>query len=166
MCIYIVMWDNYASINTFYSLPVQLFCNLYKSQKGPSEARVFHVPADCAMFRRKFNDNQRMLRIVTGHDDLVSGILSKQKGQILRLAAICHCLFRLDVTRAENNILSDEDIAAAVDFIEVCSDHTCCIAGKSNIVETIDRITSGLMNAIKDNRSSLNFQFLDKLRIF
>ena len=124
---------------------VQLFCRVYKLQDGTKNVKKYYVAEECATFRSKFDENQRMLSTVTGHDDLISGILSKQKGQILRVAAICHVLSELDVTAEHSDILSHRDIAAAIDFVEVCSEHTCTIAGRPKISDAVDNILSGLI---------------------
>ena len=79
---------------------------MYTNDKVGQNVKKYYVAEECTTLRSKFDENQRMLSTVTGHDGLISGILSKQKGQILRVAAICHVLSELDVTAEHSDILS------------------------------------------------------------
>ena len=67
------------------------------------------------------------------------GVLSKSTGQIIRISAVMHILFRseegllpLDAGDGDKGIVSDA-IKAAIHFIEVSCQHVAYIAGRTNI---------------------------------
>lgn len=56
---------------------------------------------------------------------LVPGTLSKSLGQIIRVSAAMHVLFHLDLEEEQlPETISDAAIEAAIDFVEVCCQHT------------------------------------------
>ena len=70
-------------------------------------------------------------------------MLSKAKGQILRVAATLHVLFHIDNSLPVTNVISDKAITAAIDLVDVCIQHAAYLAGRGNIEETIQAIIDG-----------------------
>lgn len=77
-------------------------------------------------------------------------MLSKAKGQVLRVAAALHMLFSdtidddgiVRVTTIPSTISKDA-IIAAQNFVDTCCQHAAFIAGRSKIEEEISQLTSG-----------------------
>lgn len=67
-------------------------------------------------------------------------MLSKSKGQILRVAATFHVLFALNGSAEISSEISEEAIAAAIKFVQLCCQQTAHMAGRGNIKEEIDII--------------------------
>ena len=57
------------------------------------------------------------------HDDFVTGILSKQKGQACHVAAMMKAMFSLDCNDTVETLLNEDAVKAAIDFIQVCCNH-------------------------------------------
>ena len=53
-----------------------------------------------------------------------------------------HVLFHLDKEEKLHNTISDEAIEAAIDFVEVCCQHTAYITGRGSIQEELDHLQS------------------------
>ena len=77
-------------------------------------------------------------------------MLSKSKGQILRVAAVMHTLFQLkplhdeeEITCIINNEISPEALEAAIDFIQTSVQHTAYIAGRSTIAKEVEIAEAG-----------------------
>ena len=80
------------------------------------------------------------------------GMLSKAKGQILRVAACLNVLF-CDGEFDENNemevspeiplVITEKAIVAAQNMVDVACQHCIYIAGKSSISEELKRLSSG-----------------------
>ena len=91
-------------------------------------------------------------------------MLSKSKGQILRISAALHVLFQLkiddgdkEVTNGDeeernggnhheatdvdqsSNTISDEALRAAIDFVETSTQHAAYIAGKDTIANELEK---------------------------
>lgn len=71
---------------------------------------------------------------------IFTGMLSKSKGQILRVAATMHALFHWETPGAIPETISDEALKAAVCFVELCVQHAAFLAGRGNVAEEIDSI--------------------------
>ena len=84
-------------------------------------------------------------------------MLSKSRGQVLRLAGVLHALFSLgrdtyvesvglgsedDGSDGRNDIISDEAVKAAIDFCEVACQQTAYIGGRGCIKDEILRMKS------------------------
>lgn len=71
-------------------------------------------------------------------------MLSKSKGQILRIAATLNVLFHLDnlevLDEEGSKEISDSIITAAINLVETCCQQTAYIAGRGDIKEEIDVI--------------------------
>ena len=72
-------------------------------------------------------------------------MLSKSKGQILRVAASLHVLFMLDNGDKLNTEVSDEAISASINFVALCCQQTAYMAGRGNIEEEIDIIKASML---------------------
>ena len=70
-------------------------------------------------------------------------MLSKSKGQILRVAGVLHVLFHLDSDNKIPNVISEDAIRASIDFADVCCQHAAHIAGRGDIEESIQNLVKG-----------------------
>ena len=95
--------------------------------------RSWRLPRESTKFKVKFDEFQGQLEELCGRDDLLTGVLSKSKRQILRLAAVFNALFSLDPSHPLSNHLSDK---AAVNFVETCNKHTAIIGGRATVTLT------------------------------
>ena len=75
-------------------------------------------------------------------------MLSKTKGQILRVAAVLHVLFQIHTPNVngdheeacvEPDKISDKALCAAVDFVEISTQHAAYIAEKDTIFKELER---------------------------
>ena len=76
--------------------------------------------------------------------NVTSGLLSKSRGQLLRLATVLHMLFSIDDTEqplAEE--VSEAAVKAAVNFIQTASQQTAYIAGRGSLQEEFDKFKTG-----------------------
>ena len=67
-------------------------------------------------------------------------MLSKSRGQTLRVAAVMHVLFHW---KEPSNIppkISNEALKAAISFVELCNQHAAFLAGRGTICDEIDSI--------------------------
>ena len=60
-------------------------------------------------------------------------MLSKSKGQSLRVATALHILFHVESSDSVNNELTDDAIAAAINFVGLCCQQTDFMAGQGDI---------------------------------
>jgi hypothetical protein len=67
-------------------------------------------------------------------------MLSKSKGQILRVAATFHVFFHWESPHNIPNEISDTALKAAIDFVQTCTQHAAYLAGREGIQEAIDSI--------------------------
>ena len=63
-------------------------------------------------------------------------------GQILRVSAAMHILFNVGSDDISENI-TQKAINAAIDFVEVCCQHTAFITGRGNIDEQLHDLDTG-----------------------
>ena len=78
-------------------------------------------------------------------DLLYTGMLSKSKGLILRVAGVLHVLFQLDTPDDIPDTISELAIVAAQDFVDVCCQHAAFVAGRGDIQEAIQQLQLGLI---------------------
>ena len=72
-------------------------------------------------------------------------MLSKSKGQVLRVSAAFHFLFNINNFSTElSNEISEEAIIASINFVALCCQQTAFVAGRGNINEEIQLIKDGL----------------------
>lgn len=74
----------------------------------------------------------------------LTGTLSKSLGQIIRVSASMHILFHIDKEEPLPDVISDTAIEAAIDFVEVCCQHTAYISGCGNITQELEFFESGM----------------------
>jgi len=101
--------------------------------------RIWKLPRHSPEFEEKFDRIQEELAELSGKDDLLTGVLSKAKGQILRAAAVLHALFSIDPLHPRSEELSPMSIVAAINLIEVCNEHTAFIGGRKGITAAMTR---------------------------
>ena len=68
------------------------------------------------------------------------GMLSKSRGQILRVAAVMHALFYMDTPLAIPDHICEAAIKAAKNFVELCNQHAAFLAGRGIISESIESL--------------------------
>ena len=83
------------------------------------------------------------------------GMLSKSKGQVLRLSAAFHVLFcdtdidlsdegeKIEVANVSTQI-ADSAIVAAQNYVDTCCQHAAFIAGRTNIDDEITELSTGI----------------------
>jgi len=78
---------------------------------------------------------------MTAYMFMFAGILSKSRGQVLRVAAVLHTLFSIEnEDKNVPNEVSDVALKAAVDFVCASCQQTAYIAGRGPIDEEIERM--------------------------
>lgn len=70
-------------------------------------------------------------------------MLSKSTGQILRVAVALHVLFTPGSEELVDE-LSSAAVVAAIDFVEICCQHTAFIAGRGDISLQMDTLEAGM----------------------
>lgn len=105
--------------------------------------RNWYLPSDCAEYQLMFDTVQEYLRKLCGYDDFVTGILSKQKGQTLRLAAIMNALFSIDDQFPLEQTIHQAAVKAAIDFVRVCGEHASLLSGRRGLSEVIASVDTG-----------------------
>ena len=70
-------------------------------------------------------------------------MLSKSKGQILRVAAVLHVLFQLNEDEDDSLRISSEALCAAIDFVQTSIQHSAYIANRHSISEEVELAESG-----------------------
>ena len=119
---------------------MKLFQDIWTSGGGDKlKLRDWILPRDSTEFKAKFDEIQGQLEDLCGRDDLLTGVLSKSKGQILRLAAVFNALFSLDPNHPLSDHLSDKAVEAAVNFVETCNEHTAIIGGRATVTDPLSR---------------------------
>lgn len=56
-----------------------------------------------------------------------------------------HVLFHIDEEGPLSNTISDKAIEAAINFVEVCCQHTAYITGRANINQELDLVRAGIL---------------------
>ena len=74
-------------------------------------------------------------------------MLSKSLGQILRVSAAMHVLFHMDREDPLPDLISESAIEAAIDFVEVCCQHTAYVTGRGDITTEVDLVETGKLMA-------------------
>ena len=72
-----------------------------------------------------------------------SGMLSKSKGQILRVSACLHALFYIETPSVIPEVISVQAIRAAIDLVEVCIQHAAFLAGREDVNDMIEDMRKG-----------------------
>lgn len=74
---------------------------------------------------------------------LFLGMLSKSKGQILRIATTLHVLFNVETPLNIPDVISEKAIKAAINMVDVCLQHAAFLAGRGDIDDTIQKMIKG-----------------------
>ena len=74
----------------------------------------------------------------------IIGMLSKSKGQILRVSAVLHVLFHIDTPHNIPETISEDAMKAADNFVDLCLQHAAYLAGRNTISEALDNIQEGI----------------------
>lgn len=82
--------------------------------------RSWHLPKEFPDFVTKHDKIQGQFEKICGHDDLISGFLSKAKGQTLRVAVCLHVLFNIESSNRIPVEISEDTLKAAINFTDVC----------------------------------------------
>ena len=81
-------------------------------------------------------------------------MLSKSKGQILRVAATLHVMFHVNTPLTIPDVISTEAVKAAIDLVDVCIQHAAFLAGRGDVNDRIEEIARGTEHVISvDYRS-------------
>lgn len=87
---------------------------------------------------------RQLLIILIFYIYIFSGLLSKSKGQILRMTGCLHCLFQLDALHESNaeefepaTVVTESAVKAAVNFVQICTNHTLYLCGRNASVEEV-----------------------------
>ena len=73
--------------------------------------------------------------------DFISiGMLSKSKGQILRVAVALHVLFNWENPQSIPDEVSESAMKAAINLVDVSIQHAAYLAGRGELQEEIDRL--------------------------
>ena len=75
-------------------------------------------------------------------------MLSKSKGQVLRVAAALHVLFHRNTPLNVPESISEEAVTAAVGFVDFCLQHVAHIAGRGDITEAIQALKPGWFSTL------------------
>ena len=70
-------------------------------------------------------------------------MLSKSKGQVLRVAATLHVLFHIDTPLEIPTVIGVNAITAAINVVDVCIQHAAFLAGRGDIDEQIEEMEKG-----------------------
>ena len=71
-------------------------------------------------------------------------MLSKSKGQTLRVAASLHLLFQLGESQDMTSIISEKAVSAAINFVQLCCQQTAYMAGRGDITEEVQTIKASM----------------------
>ena len=75
-------------------------------------------------------------------------MLSKSRGQVLRIAAIQHVLFTLDSDELCGNTVTDAAIKAAINFVQVTCQQAAYIGGQGKIEDELHKCEAGMCATI------------------
>ena len=78
----------------------------------------------------------------------IIGMLSKSKGQVLRVSAVMHILFHMAIPTAVPEEISEAAVKAADCFVDYCVQHAAYLGGRGDSEEGITDIQQGLTDYI------------------
>lgn len=87
-------------------------------------------------------------------------------GQIIRVSAAMHVLFHLDNTDPLPDVITDSAIKAAIDFVEVCCQHTAYITGHGKIDEELEILKSDNKTTGDWAKTSNVYSYIIKSRLW
>lgn len=71
------------------------------------------------------------------------GMLSKSRGQVLRVATVLHVLFNPEASPLPDQI-SDAAVKAAVNLVKVANQQTAYMAGRKTLEEELEKCRTGM----------------------
>ena len=75
---------------------------------------------------------------------ILSGVLSKSRGQVFRLTVVMHMLLHIDDPDQQLSVVIDERaIKASVNFVQLACQQTLFIAGKGKLEEEMEKFRAG-----------------------
>ena len=81
---------------------------------------------------------------------IYSGLLSKSRGLVLRVATVLHVLFNMEGEGEEiPDAISKEALSAAIDFVELACQQTAYMVGRGNVEEEIQKFQNGQLISLK-----------------
>lgn len=75
-------------------------------------------------------------------------MLSKSRGQVLRIATILHVLFTIDNEEDPASEVSEMAVKAAVNFVQTACQQTAFIVGKGVIQEEVQAYKTGIYSTL------------------
>ena len=93
----------------------------------------------------------------------IPGMLSKSKGQVLRVAAVLHVLFHMDSPLDIPTNISESAVKAADCFVDLCLQHAAYLGGRGNFQEAIDELQLGWMCALVHYVNCYEYTYLLQL---
>lgn len=73
-------------------------------------------------------------------------MLSKSRGQVLRLATVLHMLFSIDNPENLDEEVSETALKAAVNLVKLACQQTAYIAGKGELSDELEKFKTGINN--------------------
>ena len=61
----------------------------------------------------------------------------------MRLAAVIHVLFQVEEQANQSDVISDNALAAAIDFVQTSVQNTAYIAGRDIIAKEVEKVDEG-----------------------
>ena len=117
---------------------MDLLSTLWKDGGGDKPVMRKWILPDSPEFQQKFDEIQQQLEELCGLDDFLTGVCSKAKGQILRVAAVFHQLFSIRLTEP-NATPSQELSTAAIDFVTLCGEQAAFMGGRKGASTPLSR---------------------------
>ena len=133
---------------------------LPRRQKDGTEDDDAVVEMSCGYFQTKYDKVQADIKTIGCMDDLLSGnntlfcfyeviyaimcvhvgMLSKSKGQVLRVATILHVLFNMGNPTNIPRKISENSVKAADKIVDLCLQHAAYLGGRGLIHDAIEEI--------------------------
>ena len=121
---------------------VFLFSSVW--QRSGEKVKEWQVDQNSEDFTTQYDEIQGHLEFLAGRDDMLSGLLSRSKGQILRVAVTLHALFHVGKDETLVSKITDSAIKAAINFVEVSCHHSLFLIGRKGISEERELFEQGL----------------------
>ncbi|XP_065899115.1 uncharacterized protein [Dysidea avara] len=160
------MYQTFSSLGevnkSFIDNLVELFSTQWREQKERHEKlsdRVFQLSENYSGFAAYYDEIQLQLERIAGIDESLSGLLSKSRGQVLRMAAVLHVLFTIkgDDVQCEDNdraadgttdqqlddgdldVVHDKTVKVAINIVRKSIQHSLYMTGRCTLTEEISK---------------------------
>ena len=91
---------------------------------------------------------------------IYSGLLSKSRGLVLRVATVLHVLFDEEKEGEEiSDAISNEVLCAATDFVELACQQTAYMVGRGNVEEEVQKFQIGQLIFLKMSQPRVIIEF-------